>query len=66
MINFGLICQSFEQVEGTRVRICFIGYGRHVNILCWVKYLADTLVHEIHLITFGKAESPYKRIKILV
>ena len=45
------------------MKICFLADGKHINTISWVNYLANVLGHEIHLISFGKAEIPSKKVK---
>lgn len=37
------------------MRLCFIGDAGHVNLLSWVRYYAQRLGHEIHVLTFNPA-----------
>jgi glycosyltransferase involved in cell wall biosynthesis len=46
------------------MRICFLGDGCHTNTTSWINYLADTLGHEIHIITFGNPTVLSDRIRI--
>lgn len=46
------------------MNLCFLGDGQHINTQSWIKYLADVLGHEVHLITFGQVESPSEKIKV--
>ena len=46
------------------MKICFLGDGQHINTRSWIKYLADVLGHEVHLITFGQVKSPSGKIKV--
>src|SRR3990172_7003490 len=46
------------------MKICFLGDGQYINTRSWIKYLADVLGHEVHLITFGQVKSPSGKIKV--
>src|SRR3990172_8353465 len=46
------------------MKICFLGDGQHINTQSWIKYLADVLDHEVHLVTFGHVMSPSKKVRV--
>ena len=46
------------------MRICLLGDGKHVNTRSWIKYLAEGLGYEVHLVTFGNVDAPSQVVAV--